>query len=142
MTDKAFIDTNVLIYLFGVVKGQQSQQRAAKAEELVAGGVCISVQVLNEFVQVCRKKGHLDWEKITAMLDLVKQICEPAVSLTRETHEDAVSIAQRYKLHFYDSLIIASAAQSGCTVLFSEDLQHSQKIGNLRIENPFLNGKK
>ena len=76
------------------------------------------------------------------MLELIRQLCEPAVPLTRETHEDAVSMARRYKLHFYDSLIIAAAVQAGCTVLYSEDLHHGQKIGNLRIENPFLPRRK
>ena len=142
MPDKTFVDTNVLVYLFGVVKGQQSDARNSIAEELVAAGTCISVQVLNEFVQVCRQKAHLEWEKITAMLDLIKQICDPILSLTRETHDEAVLIARRYKLHLYDSLIIASAMQAGCTVLYSEDLQHGQKIGSLRIVNPFLSARK
>jgi predicted nucleic acid-binding protein len=142
MTDRAFIDTNVLVYLFGVVKGQRSEVRTAIAEDLVAAGAFISVQVLNEFVQVCRQKGRLDWEKITAILEVIKQLCEPALPLTRDTHDEAVSIARHYKYHFYDALIIASAVQAGCTVLHSEDLQHGQKIGNLRIENPFLHRSK
>lgn len=142
MIDKAFVDTNVLIYLFGVVKNSRGDHESAIAEQIVAQGVSISVQVLNEFVQVCRQKGRLDWGKICPMLELVKQIFDPAVPLTLETHDEAVSIARRYKLHFYDSLIIAAAVQAGCTVLYSEDLQHGQKIGSLRVENPFLSVKK
>jgi predicted nucleic acid-binding protein len=138
MRDKGFVDTNVLVYLFGIVKGSQFAERTAVAEELVAGGATISVQVLNEFVQVCRRKAGLDWDKITSRLELIKQICEPPVPLTLDMHDEAISIARRYKFHFYDSLIIAAATQAGCTVLYSEDLQHGQKIGNLRIENPFL----
>jgi predicted nucleic acid-binding protein len=142
MADRAFIDTNILVYLFAVDKGQHPDARTAIAEDILGRGALISVQVLNEFVQVCRQKGGLEWERITAMLELIKQLCEPALPLTLETHEEALSIARRYKYRFYDALIIASAAQAGCAVLYSEDLHHGQKIGNLRIENPFLNPKK
>lgn len=142
MSDKVFVDTNVLVYLFGIVKGARSDPRMEIAEQIVAGGASISVQVLNEFVQVCRQKARLDWEKITQILDLIKQLCNPAIPLTRDTHWEAVSIARRYGFHFYDSLIVAAAMEGGCTVLCTEDLQHGQKVGSLRIENPFLNQKK
>lgn len=142
MTDKPFVDTNVFVYLFGIVKGARSDHRTEIAEQIVAGGASISVQVLNEFVQVCRKKARLDWDKISGMLELIEQLCAPAVPLTCETHREAVSIARRYGFHFYDSLIIASAIEAGCSVLYSEDLQNGQSIGSIRIENPFLRLKK
>jgi len=57
--------------------------------------------------------------------------------VTIELHEAAIEIARNYRYHFYDSLIIAAALRAGCPILYSEDLQHGQKIGRLMIHNPF-----
>src|SRR5207244_6249806 len=98
--------------------------RTEVAHEIIAQGGVISVQVLNEFVQVCRQKAHLDWDRVIKALQIIKELCGPAVPITIETHEAAVAISRRYGFRIYDSLILAEAGQAGCEVVYSEDLQH------------------
>jgi predicted nucleic acid-binding protein len=97
----------------------------------------VSVQVLNEFVQVCRRKADLSWDEILRSLQTIKDLCGRAVPITMETHELAVDISRRYRFHIYDSLIVAAAIEARCARLLTEDLQHGQVVEGLRIENPF-----
>lgn len=138
MNDKIFLDTNVLVYAFGAKKSSVQDPRIAIAEQAVMLGGAVSVQVLNEFVQVCRRKAKLSWSQILGSLEVIKDLCGKTIPLTIETHEAAVEISQRYGFHIYDSLILAAAIQAGCTTVYTEDMQHGQTIGKLTIENPFL----
>ena len=61
-----------------------------------------------------------------------------AVNSSQTLYGEAIRLTRRYLLSWYDSLIVAAALEAECGVLYSEDLQHGQKIGNLRVENPFL----
>lgn len=129
---KAFYDTNVLLYLLSA-----DSAKADAAEALLAGGGYLSIQVLNEFAAVATRKLGLTWREVREVLDIVRQVCavEP---LTTATHDRAIGIAERYRLHFYDALIIASALLAGCQQLYSEDLQAGQRFERqLRVVNPF-----
>lgn len=133
MSAKPFIDTNIVVYAFGT-EGAKSD----KAETLLAAGGVVSVQVLNEFVNVSRRKLGRDWAEIVAALDVLNVLLEPALPLTLELHKAAIGIARDDNLSVYDSLIVAAALRAGCSVLYSEDLQHGQTFENLTICNPFL----
>jgi predicted nucleic acid-binding protein len=130
-----FLDTNIVLYLLS-----SDDDRADRAEALVAEGGVISVQVLNEAVSVCTRKMKMPWPAVEALLAALRSSCrvEP---LTMETHAAALAIARRYQLSFYDALILATAALAGCGTVYSEDMQHGLRIdheGNrLRIANPF-----
>jgi predicted nucleic acid-binding protein len=127
-----FVDTNVLLYLLSadIVK-------ADRAEELIAEGGTISVQVLNEFVAVALRKLRLSWLEIRDVLTQVRTVC-PVEALTVETHERALRLAQRHGFSIYDALIVSSALRAGCKTLWSEDMQHGQLIERqLTIRNPF-----
>ncbi len=129
---RAFYDTNVLLYLLSA-----EPARADTAERLLAAGGCVSVQVLNEFAAVATAKLGLTWPEVRDVLATVRRICavEP---LTAESHDRAVAIAERYRLHIYDALIIAAALVAGCDRLYSEDLQAGQRFEKrLRVVNPF-----
>jgi len=52
-------------------------------------------------------------------------------------YQEALALRHRYRLNWFDSLIVAAALAAECDVLYSEDLQHGQKFGGLRVENPF-----
>ena len=124
-----FFDTNVVLYLLSA-----DPAKADRAEELLAMGGTISVQVLNEFVAVASRKLRMPQTEVREILD---QVCavEP---MTIETHERALNIAERHGLSIYDALIVAAALLAGCTTLFSEDMQHGQVIDRqLTIRNPF-----
>src|SRR6266851_10358938 len=132
MSDKAFLDTNVLIYAIA-----KDDPRRSRAEELLAAGGVISVQVLNEFVSVARRKLHMSWEEVIEVLDAIRVLCPSAVPITPDSHESALKIAQQYGYGIYDALIVAAALGAKCSTLYSEDLQDGQIIGWLTIRNPF-----
>jgi predicted nucleic acid-binding protein len=132
MSDDAFFDTTILIYAVA-----QDDPRAATAERLLSEGGRIGVQVLNEFVAVARRKLEMSWDEIAEALGAIRALCASPSPLTADTHSSAVRIARRYGFHIYDALMVAAALETGCTTLYSEDLQHGQKIGTLTIRNPF-----
>jgi predicted nucleic acid-binding protein len=132
MSGKPFLDTNVLIYAFAA-----NDPRTARAETLVSAGGAISVQVLNEFVDVCRRKIRLDWPRIDSALHIIADLLDPPLTITAELHQNAVIVARTHGLAFYDSLILSAASSLGCDMLLTEDMQHGQKIGPVTIRNPF-----
>jgi predicted nucleic acid-binding protein len=133
MKGKAFFDTNVLVY--AAVK---NDRRSERAEQLLAVEGVISVQVLNEFVSVARRKYQMSWKALDVALQWIRFLCPDVVPVRIETHEIAVKIAERYEYRIYDSLIIASALEARCEVLYSEDLQDGQEIdGRMTVRNPF-----
>jgi predicted nucleic acid-binding protein len=129
---KVFYDTNVILYL---LSGDIA--KADRAEELMAVGGRVSVQVLNEVAAVASRKLGLSWDDISEIIAQVRAVCtvEP---LTIETHERGLALASRYRLNVYDAMVVASALLSGCTLLYSEDMQDGQVFdGRLTIRNPF-----
>lgn len=133
MSDKAFFDTNVLLYTVG-----QHDERTGRAEALLAGGGIVSVQVLNEFAAVAHRRLRMSWEDVAEALAVIKILCPSPVPITIETHEAALRIAMRYGYHIYDALVVAAALDADCSTLYSEDLQTCQVIdGQLAIRNPF-----
>jgi predicted nucleic acid-binding protein len=132
MNAKAFLDTNIIVYAF-----TSNDPRSEKAEALLAAGGVISVQVLNEFVNVSRRKNRRGWGEIQDALNVLKTLLDPPQPLTIEVHEAAIGIARDYGFNFYDSLIVAAALRAGCSVLYSEDLHHGQTIERITIHNPF-----
>jgi predicted nucleic acid-binding protein len=133
MSAKAFFDSNVLIY--AMVSGDSRRERA---QQLVAQSGVISVQVLNEFVAVARRKMRMPWGNVIEALDAVRILFPSPASITLDTHEAALKIAQQYGFGIYDAQIAASALEANCSTLYSEDLQDGQVIdGRLTIRNPF-----
>ena len=126
-----FADTNVILYLL------DDGPKADRAESVLAKGPRISVQVLNETLVNCRRKAGLSWEETGAFLASLQPLC-PVEDLTTQTHEVGRALAERYSLSIYDAMIVASALTSGCTTLWSEDMQDGLLVeGQLRIVNPF-----
>lgn len=127
-----FADSNVLIYAFS------RDRRNVPALRLLQTGPTISVQGLNEFVNVGRRKLHLSWSELRDALDSVRALCPTVMEIGIATHEEALRIAERYGYSIYDSMAMASALQAGCETFWSEDLQHGMVIDDrLRIANPF-----
>jgi predicted nucleic acid-binding protein len=134
MSGRAFFDSNVLIY--AMVSGDSRRERA---QQLIADGGVISVQVLNEFVAVARRKMRMPWEDVMEALDAVRILFPAPVAIAMDTHEAALEIAQQYGFGIYDALIAAAALKARCAVLYSEDMQDGQVVeGKLTIRNPFL----
>jgi predicted nucleic acid-binding protein len=128
-----FVDTNVLLYLLSSDAG-----KADRAEALLGGGVVLSVQVLNEFASVARRKLKLDWPEVVQALRDIRRFADVR-ALTVQTHDQGLTLAQRYQFSLYDAMIVASALEAGCATLFSEDFSAGQRIGRqLQIRNPFV----
>ncbi len=133
MPAKDFFDTNVLIYAVA-----KNDPRAPKADALLAGGGVLSIQSLNEFVSVARRKLGTPWKEVREFLDLICTLCPDLVPISLDTHRGALAIAEKYGYSIYDALIASAALEAGCKTLYSEDLQDGQIINRqLTIRNPF-----
>jgi predicted nucleic acid-binding protein len=133
MSASAFFDTNVFVY--AVV---QDDPRSQQAEDLIAEGGRVSVQVLNEFAAVARRKAKMPWDEVRFAIENIKSLCPNPLPITIDTHRQALAIAEKYSFKIYDALIVASALEAGCTILYSEDMQDGQIIDRtLTIRNPF-----
>ena len=132
MPTDVFFDTNVLVYMT-----DSDPARASRSRDLVRAGGVISVQVLNEFTDVARRKLKLTIPEIRLFLLSVRLTCL-VVPVKTATHERGVVIAERYGYRTYDCMIIAAAQLAGCKTLYSEDLQHGQVVDGLRIVNPYV----
>jgi predicted nucleic acid-binding protein len=132
--DKAFLDTNVLLYLYG---GDVAKR--ARAQELVRqhsrdGGILVSTQVVQEFYTGSRKLGMSRRElreATAALLDLPLVVVGPPHILA------AIKAEGKYQISFSDALILAAAESGGATVLFTEHLNDGQQYGTVKVRNPF-----
>lgn len=131
--NKAFIDSNVLIYLLS-----DDTIKANQAETIVRAGGLISVQVLNEMANVMRRKLAMPWLEVNEVLALIQSLC-PVEPLTIESHNRGKRVSERYGLSVYDAMIVAAALLAGCEILYSEDMQDGLLIDQqLQIRNPFI----
>jgi len=128
----SFLDSNIVLYL-----ASEDPAKADRAQELVAEGGTISVQVLNEIANVSRRKMGLSWAETRNFLLMIRGLLE-VKPITIEIHDVGISLAERYQLPVYDSMIVSAALAAECGTLLSEDLQNGLLInGRLRVVNPF-----
>ncbi len=140
MKDKIFIDTNIFVYAFLEPKEDLDKQKHLQAVNLLKNiqefNVVISVQVLNEFYNALLKYNINDnkiLQKLQQIIDIVY-----IASLTLDTVIKCWEIRSKYKFSYYDSLIVASALENDCKILYTEDMQNGQIIEDrLKIVNPF-----
>lgn len=134
-----FIDTNIFIYLFD----ETDDRKRMIANQLIqqaleTSSACISHQVLQETLNVVTRKlpSPMSAENAQRFLE---QILIPLwqVMPSPALYQRSLALQSRYGFSFYDALIVAAALESGCARLYTEDLQHGQKIDGLLIENPF-----
>jgi predicted nucleic acid-binding protein len=133
MNAKPFLDTNILVYAFTT-----SDRPSTIALDLLGDGGVVSVQVLNEFVNVSRRKLRFQWVEVESALRALRTILDPPIPLTVDLHESAIVLAREHRLSFYDALIVAAASRANCAILLTEDMQHGKRMGDLTIRNPFL----
>jgi predicted nucleic acid-binding protein len=131
----SFIDTNVLIYI-----ASHDPVKADRAEQVVKAGGKISVQVLNELSNICRRKMGMSWQEARTFLSMVRDLL-PVTDLTIETHDTGLRLAERCNISLFDAMIAASALLADCDRLWSEDMQDGLLIeGRLQVINPFRAG--
>jgi predicted nucleic acid-binding protein len=139
MTGRFFLDTNVFIYTFD----SRVPAKRTKAAQLIRRAVdtgqgIVSYQVVGEFLNVALRRfspavtvAEAEQYLITVFRPILAVQSSPAIFL------EALRIAAKHELAWYDSVIVAAAIESRCDVLYSEHLQAGRNIENLRIENPF-----
>ena len=140
MNGKFFLDTNIFVYSFdknSVVKLRRARQLVGRAVATRAG--VVSYQVVQEFFNVALRKftQPMTLDEAEQYLNAVFRPLT-AINSSLALYGEALELTRKYRLSWYDSLIVAAAMEAQCNVLYSEDLQHGQKIGGLHIENPFL----
>ncbi len=133
MTDRIFVDSNILLYLID----KSSAIKKQKVENLLSPEFLISTQVVAENISVCLKKIKLD--KATTF-DFARKLLSrfQTVVITPEILLKSFDISTLYQLSSWDSIIIATAMVSHCNIVYSEDMQDGLVIENtLTIRNPF-----
>ena len=141
MTDeplRQFVDSNILVYAYDLAQGEKHMQAKALLLSLWESGLgCASIQVLQEFyVNATRKsKFPLSPEQATQVIEDFSDwtVHRPGI----KDVVSAIELHHRYQISFWDAMILQSARQSGCSILWSEDLSDSQEYGEVRVINPF-----
>ena len=139
MNGRFFLDTNLFVYSLSHSAAAKSRRSTQLIRQAVAtrNGI-VSYQVIQEFF-------HVAFRRFTPPMSLAEAeqylatvfrplLGNPFISCPLR---GGFAFANRYRLSWYDSLIVAGAIEAECSVLYSEDLQHGQEFGNMRIENPF-----
>ena len=137
MSDKFFVDTNILVYAHDRGAGVKHERARSLIESLWnSGGGVLSTQVLQELcVSLRRKTAHpLSIEQLRRLLQ--DYMSWDVVINTAESILEALVIEHRYNISFWDALIIQAAGSSGATIVYSEDLADGQTYGPLRVVNP------
>src|SRR5215210_3696430 len=140
MSAESFIDTNLFIYQLVA----SDERKSATADRIIRKGIesrnaCISFQVVQECLNTVLRKAEipLSTDETKQYLDnVLAPLYRVPASLS--LYRRALDLQARYRYGFYDSLIIASALDAGCSILYSEDLQDGQRIEGLTIQNPFV----
>jgi predicted nucleic acid-binding protein len=140
MSARFFLDTNIFVYSFDA----SSPKKATQATKLIRKGIetrggIVSYQVVQEFFNVALRRFAKPMSSVDAE-QYLSTTFRPllAVHSSSALYGEALRIGARLRLAWYDSLIVASAIEGQCGVLYSEDFQDGQQIGSVTISNPFL----
>lgn len=133
MTDKVFLDTNIVLYAIG-----QDMHKKAVARQLIATIPMVSAQVINECVNVCLKKFKFDKKQAYAFADTVMNKVN-VLPVDEAVIRKSAELAMTHQLSNWDALIVAAALLADCKTVYSEDMQHGQLFEkSLKVIDPFL----
>jgi predicted nucleic acid-binding protein len=137
MSDRYFVDTDILMYAHDTAAGAKHERAKALVEELwrKRSGV-VSTQVLQELCVNLRRKAGRPVDLKTARAIVTDYLAWQVVTNTGESILEALEIEERYQISFWDALIIQAAETSGTTVIYSEDLSDGQRYGSVEVFNP------
>ena len=140
MNGRFFLDTNVFVYSFDAsapAKARRARQLIRRA--VATGKGIVSYQVAQEFFNVALRR-FAQPMAVAEAEQYLATVFRPlmAVHSSQTLLAEALRLSDRYRLSWYDALIVAAALEGQCSLLYSEDLQHGQRFGDLQVENPFL----
>src|SRR5215469_2819935 len=140
MSDRFFLDTNIFVYSFD----RNAPRKADRAVKLIRRAIearegIVSYQVVQEFFNLALRRFAEPMSGAEAE-QYLSTTFRPLLTVhsSHALYGQALILATTHQLSWYDSLIVASAIEGQCGILYSEDFQHGQRFGGLRIENPFL----
>jgi len=134
-----FVDTNILIYAFDKDAGDKRDHARELIGNLAANSRgCISAQVLMEFFVVATAKTPKKLTPKSARGIIESMRCWPMFSPNLDDILAASDIAQKYKINFWDAMIVRAAAKMGADILWTEDLNHGQMYEDVEVRNPFV----
>lgn len=135
MSDRVFIDTNIIIYLYA--DHERDKQSVSRALINSASECITSTQILNEINNVLIKKWQLPTDTVKIVQNDVRRISD-VVYIDELTIDKAIELNAQLGFSYYDCLMLASALEYNCSVVYTEDMNHGQLIHNtLKIINPF-----
>lgn len=139
MNARYFLDTNIFVYSFDETAPEKQKIAQQLIQDALNNNGVISSQVIQEFLNVAIRKfsSPMSLEDCSIYLhSVLMPLCKIFSNI--ELYENTLSLMKTYNYTLYDSLIISAAIEAKCIILYSEDLQHNQMIGNLKIINPFV----
>ena len=140
MSDRYFLDTNILVYSLDPVDPRKELIAQKLVTRAVTSGLgVISYQVVQEFVNVALRQ----FQATMSTLELERYFFRVLLPMMRISSSaplflEGLRLQARDKLNWYDALIVAAALERDCKVLYTEDMQHGRRFGELVVENPFL----
>lgn len=140
MNARYFLDTNIFVYSFD----PSAPAKSRRASQLIRDGVAtrkgiVSYEVVQEFFNVALRRFTHPMTVSDAAQYLGKVFLPLlAVHSSSALYHSALELSQKHRLGWYDSLIVCSAQEAACAVLYTEDLQHGRRFDELKVENPFL----
>jgi predicted nucleic acid-binding protein len=139
MSDRCFVDTNILMYAHDASAGAKHERARALVEELwrSRSGV-VSTQVLQELCVNLRRKADRPVDLRTTREIVTDYLSWEVVVNTGESILEALEVENRHGISFWDALVIQAAESSGAAVLYSEDLSDGQAYGSVRVVNPLI----
>jgi predicted nucleic acid-binding protein len=138
MTDRVFVDTNVLVYSRDASEPAKQKQAMGWMTRLWSEKRGrLSFQVLSEFYIIVTNKLQPGMEPQTAREDVRLLLAWRPIAVDARVIEEAWRTQDRYKLSWWDALIVSAAQVSDCRYLLTEDLQEKQNMGNVEVINPF-----
>ena len=142
MSDRYFVDTNILMYAHDTAAGEKHRRAKALVEELwdTRAGV-VSTQVLQELAVNLRRKAKKPLDA-KATRDVVSDyLAWHVVVNSGDSILEALDLETRYRVSFWDALVIQAAHAAGAEILYSEDLSDGQRYGTVRVKNPLTSGE-
>lgn len=139
MSVRYFLDTNIFVYSLDRTVPAKARRAATLIRDgLENGNGIVSYQVVQEFFNVAFRRFAQPMSAFAAE-EYLNTIFRPllVVHSSPALFISALQVYAQHHLSWYDSLIVAAAQEAGCSVLYSEDMQHGQRVNHLRIEDPF-----
>jgi len=130
-----FIDSNILIYTYSKT---EPEKKAKVLSLFETENISLSTQVINEFIWIMNRKFDVDMDSLLIISNNFFELFDVSL-VSRATIHMAIGLSQKLKYSYWDSLILSSALEKRCNILYTEDMQHGQIIeNNLKIINPFV----